>query len=109
MEEGAQLSVGGKELELDRALSRHEYQSGECFGRSTTIAASPSSGSGALTKQFTPLRPLTINPGTTVRKPSTPSATSKPSLNDVESEHAPESYWTANWYIPFGLSQRSPL
>lgn len=93
------MSVGGKELEFDRALSRHEYLSGECFGRGTAIAASPSNNSSAFAKKFTPLRPLAINPGTTVRKPSTPSMPSNLSPKDDESEHAPESYWTANWYL----------
>ncbi|VDC03609.1 unnamed protein product [Peniophora sp. CBMAI 1063] len=107
LEEGAQLSVGGKELELDRALSRHEYLSGECFGRSTTGTSNPSTSSNTFTKKFTPLRPLTINPGTTVRQPSTPSVTSKVTSKDDDLGHAPESYWTANWRKPQGKKHKT--
>ena len=78
LEEGSQLSVGGKELEIDRSVARHEYLSGECFGRAGGGAGPiASSSSTSLAKKFTPLRPLTINPGTTVRRPSTASAPPK--------------------------------
>ncbi|KAI0266687.1 P-loop containing nucleoside triphosphate hydrolase protein [Gloeopeniophorella convolvens] len=120
LEEGAQLRVGNKELEIDRALQPSEYLSGACFGRGSIDVASlaPLTNSTALSKQFVPLKPVALN--STGTRVSILPAASGPQRKTIELEPvnllshsgAPPSkppllsgndsqvYWTANWRKP---------
>ncbi|KAJ7755699.1 SNF2 family N-terminal domain-containing protein [Mycena maculata] len=116
--EGRNLVVGGKDIELDRAITRADYLSGTCFGfgGSATFSSVPTSTSkpSALSKQFVPLK---INAPT----PSRPQASAGLSerrvvplqpvdlLSTVNNKSPKkalptvkvgDSYWTANWRKP---------
>jgi DNA repair and recombination protein RAD54B len=103
MKEGLQFSVGGKEVEIDRAVPRVDYLSGACFGRGPVLDPGPSlSSSSALTRKFVPLKPVVLNPSTTLRKPSAPATQSSSSSHATLSKCSlgsdpSESCWTVNW------------
>ena len=109
--------MGNKELQIDRAMQASEYLSGACFGRTGTsdIQPPPLTNSGALSRQFTPLKPVALNP-TTVRRPAQPKASvpqgkvidlepvnllSQPAIPSsnvpLEGGNDADLYWTANW------------
>jgi DNA repair and recombination protein RAD54B len=109
--------MGNKELQIDRALQASEYLSGACFGRGGFSDAqfSPLTNSAALSRQFTPLKPVALNPPT-VRPPAPPAASvsrrkvielepvsllSQPaktvSKAHSEGDNDGHLYWTANW------------
>ena len=116
LEEGAQLNVGNKELQIDRIMQPSEYLSGSCFGRGgigdTTLPRL--TNSTTLSKQFIPLKPVALNPSS-VRLPSPREASIPPkkaielepinllsrpvapSKAESEGDDGPQSYWTANW------------
>jgi DNA repair and recombination protein RAD54B len=117
LESGVQLTVGNKELEVDRAMQPSEYLSGACFGRGGMGDAPlpPLTNSVSLSKQFVPLRPVALNPST-IRLPSAPeSSVSQRKVIELEpvsllsrptgpsskgqsgSDDDAQSYWTANW------------
>jgi DNA repair and recombination protein RAD54B len=116
LESGAQLTLGNKELEIDRAMQPSEYLSGACFGRGGMGDAPlpPLTNSVSLAKQFVPLRPVALNPSA-IRLPTVPdssvsqrkaielepvSLVSRPTAPPKrESGHDDDaqSYWTANW------------
>lgn len=108
--------MGNKELQIDRAMQASEYLSGACFGRAGTgdIQLPPLTNSGALSRQFTPLKPVALNP--TVHLPAPPRASVSqgkvidlepvnllsqpviPSSNvTLEGGNDADLYWTANW------------
>jgi DNA repair and recombination protein RAD54B len=111
------LGVGNKELQIDRAMQASEYLSGACFGRGGIgdMQLPPLTNSAALSRQFTPLKPVALNPST-VRVPAPPKASASqrkvidlepvnllsqpviPSSN-VRSEGGNDAdlYWTVNW------------
>ncbi|KAN0134016.1 P-loop containing nucleoside triphosphate hydrolase protein [Lactarius tabidus] len=119
LESGVQLTLGNKELEIDRAMQPSEYLSGACFGRGGMSDAPlpPLTNSVSLAKQFVPLRPVALNPST-IRLPTAPessvsqrkvielepvSLVSRPTvLPKRQSGHDDDaqSYWTANWRKP---------
>jgi DNA repair and recombination protein RAD54B len=117
LEEGAQLNVGNKELQIDRTMQPSEYLSGSCFGRGgigeTTLPRL--TNSTMLSKQFIPLKPVALNPSS-VRLPSSREASIPPkkvielepitllsrpvapsSKAESEGDNDAQSYWTANW------------
>jgi DNA repair and recombination protein RAD54B len=117
LEEGAQLSVGNKELQIDRTMQSSEYLSGSCFGRGgigdTTLPRL--TNSTMLSKQFIPLKPVALNPSS-VRLPSQREASIPPkkvielepinllsqpvapsSKAESEGDDDAQSYWTTNW------------
>jgi DNA repair and recombination protein RAD54B len=118
LEEGSQLHVGNKELQIDRAMQPSEYLSGACFGRGGIIDTPlpPLANSTALSKQFIPLKPVALNPSF-VRPPAQPkpeTSVSRRKIIDLEpvnllsqqlvqpkaqqeSSNDTQSYWTANW------------
>lgn len=116
LESGVQLTLGNKELEIDRGMQPSEYLSGACFGRGGMGDASlpPLTNSVSLAKQFVPLRPVALNPST-IRLPTAPetsvshrkvielepvSLVSRPTaMSKQQSGHDDDaqSYWTANW------------
>ena len=111
---GTFIELGNKELEIDRAISRTSYLSGECFGRapaeSVIADAKPSHASAStLTKKFVPLKPITLNsggPSTRVtdtcrddlecEKDSSAQILDKPRL-EVTVNDIKKSCWSANW------------
>lgn len=116
LESGVQLTLGNKELEIDRGMQPSEYLSGACFGRGGMGDAPlpPLTNSVSLAKQFVPLRPVALNPST-IRLPTAPetsvshrkvielepvSLVSRPiAMSKQQSGHDDDaqSYWTANW------------
>jgi DNA repair and recombination protein RAD54B len=117
LEEGTQLNVGNKELQIDRAMQPSEYLSGSCFGRGGIgdRPLPPLTNSTALSKQFTPLKPVALNPSS-VRPPTPREASfsqrkvielepidllSRPvtpsSRTESGGDDGAQSYWTANW------------
>lgn len=120
LEEGSELSLGNKELQIDRAMQASEYLSGACFGRGGLADAQlPSlTNSAALSRQFTPLKPVALNPPA-VRPPAPPAASasqrkvielepvsllSQPAKTSSkvhsEGDNDAHLYWTANWRKP---------
>ncbi|KAI0036857.1 P-loop containing nucleoside triphosphate hydrolase protein [Vararia minispora EC-137] len=98
---GEQMSVGSKEIEIDRSVARADYLSGACFGRATAVDATPSfNSSAALGKKFVPLRPVVVNPGTSLRQPSATATSKVASALHVFEDDSTESCWTANWRKP---------
>jgi hypothetical protein len=98
-------------------MQTSEYLSGACFGRGgfADTQFPPLTNSAALSRQFTPLKPVALNPPT-VRPPAPPvpsvsqrkvielepvSLFSQPAktLSKARSEgdHDAHLYWTANW------------
>jgi hypothetical protein len=98
-------------------MQASEYLSGACFGRGDIVDTQmpPLTNSAALSRQFTPLKPVALNPPT-VRPPAPPAASvsqrkvielepvslfSQPAktLSKVHSEGDNDAhlYWTANW------------
>lgn len=120
LENGVQLTVGNKELEIDRAMQPSEYLSGACFGRGGTSDAPlpPLTNSVSLSRQFVPLRPVALNPST-IRPPTAPESsvsrrkaidlepvsllsgpTSSSSKGQSGGDDDSQTYWTANWRKP---------
>lgn len=95
-----------------------EYLSGACFGRGgfADTQLPPLTNSAALSRQFTPLKPVALNPRT-VRPPAPPATTvsqrkvielepvsllSQPASKTLSKVHSEDDndthlYWTANW------------
>lgn len=119
LEEGSQLNVGNKELQIDRAMDPSEYLSGACFGRGgiTDTPLPPLMSSSALSKQFIPLKPVALNPSS-VRPAAPPvpeAAVPRRKVIDLEPVNllsqqgtqllktqsdngkGAQLYWTANW------------
>jgi len=118
LEEGSQLHVGNKELQIDRAMQPSEYLSGACFGRGGIVDTPlpPLTNSIALSKQFLPLKPVALNPSF-VRPPAPPKPEASVPRRKViglepvsllsqqvmqpkvqsESSNDTQSYWTVNW------------
>ncbi|KDQ57711.1 hypothetical protein JAAARDRAFT_156637 [Jaapia argillacea MUCL 33604] len=112
---GTNLRLGGKELEVDHPIVRGDFLSGSCFGNGSSIASpapAPASTS-KVSKHFTPLRPVPLNPGKSTYYPSTSTARTAGALTrdiidvadtrlkgNVSTSVTRESYWTANWRKP---------
>ncbi|KAJ7048171.1 P-loop containing nucleoside triphosphate hydrolase protein [Mycena amicta] len=102
-EQGRNLTVGGKELELDRSITREEFLSGECFGNSTVsipVASSSAISKSTASKPFVPMKPRS--------HPQTKAVPLQPvdllsTVNNqqpkvtVNLQGGDASYWTANW------------
>ncbi|KXN90194.1 DNA repair and recombination protein RAD54B [Leucoagaricus sp. SymC.cos] len=110
LEEGVEYSVGGKEIELDRQISKSDFNSGSCFGNGlggslpTSSATTPSM-----------MRPKAKFVTPTIRKPlpvpvekrviplqpvSLASQINTPRSNNIEpgpERASSPTYWTANW------------
>lgn len=110
LEESREYSVGGKEIELDRQITKADYNTGLCFGNGLghPISTPSTSTTTARTKlKFTPptLRKL---PGQSVEQKGIPlqPVDLAPSINitartaqvSPEKATAP-TYWTANWSV----------
>ncbi|KAJ7039247.1 SNF2 family N-terminal domain-containing protein [Mycena alexandri] len=112
---GRNMVVGGKDIELDRAITRAEYLSGTCFGDGASYAAIQTTSTSkptALSKQFVPLKidksstPLHVQASTggSERRivPLQPvdllsTLNNKSPKKTLPSIKVEDSYWTANW------------
>ncbi|KAI0305632.1 P-loop containing nucleoside triphosphate hydrolase protein [Multifurca ochricompacta] len=122
LEEGVQLKLGNKELEIDRVMQPSEYLSGTCFiqvrGGALDTPLPPLTNSTALSRQFIPLKPVALNPSP-VRLPTSPRGSVSPkkvielepvnllsrpaaqsSKERLEGSGDAQLYWTANWRKP---------
>lgn len=108
--EGAQFSFNGKELEVDRAVSREEFFSGSCFGSGGNFSApaAPSSRYPGPSKQFNP--PISATSKTSCKPPNAErrgiplqpvDLLSTIDNSQVKDEFpklkVEDSHWTANW------------
>ncbi|KAJ6558570.1 SNF2 family N-terminal domain-containing protein [Mycena vulgaris] len=119
--EGKNLVVGGKDIELDRAITRAEYLSGTCFGDSaaySSIQIPPSTSKPApgVSKQFIPLKIKASTPSRHQKSASgldrraiplqpvdllsTISNNSPKKVPPVPTIKVEDSYWTVNWRKP---------
>lgn len=115
LHEGQNAVIGGKEIELERAITKADYLSGRCFGASNTpLPAATSSGKTGLSKKFAPLK---LNP-TSFVKPYHPPAPEpggrgiplRPVNFTSTGDNLPSEdfggtksdgiHWTANWHVP---------
>ena len=111
LEEGTEYSVGGKALELDRQITRADYDTGRCFGNgfgNSTFTQSTSNSSLAAAQKNNefvspsirkPPAPLVEKRGIPLMPVNLASNTYIPPSNKVEqpSEKSNSTYWTANW------------
>jgi DNA repair and recombination protein RAD54B len=100
--------VGGKDIEIDRAVRREDFLSGACFGSTScsVLGRSPPLRQTALAKQFVPPMPNRLSTSrSSLHMPegrttdvqavdvtetySVQKSTSRPKVN--------ASYWEANW------------
>ncbi|KAF7375992.1 hypothetical protein MSAN_00013800 [Mycena sanguinolenta] len=96
--EGLDTSIGGKDIQLDRPITRSEFLSGTCFGDSMSYSIKPSIPShaqpstSAPERKHVPLQPVDLLSTISNKSP-------KKALPVVKTE-ARDSYWTANWRKP---------
>ncbi|CAK5281379.1 unnamed protein product [Mycena citricolor] len=106
--QGRNLSISGKDVELDRSITRQEFISGTCFGDSAALTSTLPTSTKTAAKQF---RPLTLNtpqrvnhPGVVSLQPvdllSTSVTPEKVRDVPVKLEAPQDSFWTANWRKP---------
>ena len=107
--EGSEFTLGSREVEIDHKLSREDFLSGRCFGKSH-IPVTPVSRP-TLTRQFVPLKPKTLNGGNSVAHAAMsgtvrarPGFELEPvnlvgSEKSQEKESSQHTCWTANWYV----------
>ncbi|PIL37156.1 hypothetical protein GSI_00848 [Ganoderma sinense ZZ0214-1] len=110
--EGIEFTLGSKEIEIDHQLSRQDFLSGRCFGRSGISDTPAALSRPSVAKQFIPLKPKSLNGG---KNPAyiIPSVREKEkhgvdlelvslatSSKSAQKSLARSSYWTANWRKP---------
>jgi DNA repair and recombination protein RAD54B len=110
--EGAECKLGGREMEVDCAISRADYLSGACFGRGVSSAVSITTSS-SFSKQFVQPNPKSTSmslsssfkpPGMSARKgiilePVDLISTTghRSDKNNATRTKAESTYWTAVW------------
>ncbi|KAF9467257.1 SNF2 family N-terminal domain-containing protein [Collybia nuda] len=108
--EGKELVVGGKEIELERPITKADYISGRCFGQSGDTHSSVPPNKVGLSKKFVPLK---VGPTKLLKTPNTTTLGfgSKIPLQSMNLVHVNDnlsakdqqdikldgSHWTANW------------
>ncbi|KAJ3826895.1 SNF2 family N-terminal domain-containing protein [Lentinula raphanica] len=111
LSDGKLLNIGGKDVELDRQISKQEYLSGTCFGTRSVVITQPAQETikSASAKTFIPptIRKAKPNIEHSNQSSSTPPFTTEllPSRKSNENlksepstaESAKPSYWAANW------------
>jgi DNA repair and recombination protein RAD54B len=111
--EGKNFELSGKVLEVDAAISRADYFSGACFGRTTSLASSSAIPHAAgLSKPFIPPKIDALPEHIAPRRYSTPSERKAIPLQPVDlistvkncptgpsfaNPKVEDSHWTANW------------
>ncbi|KAI0344614.1 hypothetical protein BDW22DRAFT_1482814 [Trametopsis cervina] len=118
--DGSEFSLGGKELQIDRAIQASEYFSGTCFANGVVVnAPEPATtlrSSATAAKQFTPLKPrngLNFKGPSFVRQPlasSSKSASLQASVrekdavmtdtSDTRTQIGSDTFWMVNWRKP---------
>lgn len=104
-EEGGEYVFGGKEVGIDRQISRVDYLSGKCFGRGSrvTSGAATSGSTSIIQKQPVPLKPSNL--ATPYKTPTRKVVDLQPvnllsqSGITAQEPRGSKSYWTANWYV----------
>ena len=107
---GIFVQLGGKEMEVDRSVSREEFISGRVFsGGSDAPTTSSSYANSSLVKKFVPLKPVSLNPNRPLEK-NTSSNNSKSvdlqPVNLIQQESATPraitpkvTCWSGNWCV----------
>jgi len=103
-EEGGEYVFGGKEVGIDRPISRVDYLSGKCFGRGSKVTSSAATPSTSIIqKQPVPLKPSNL--ATPYKTPTRKVVDLQPvnllsqSSITAQEPRGSKSYWTANWYV----------
>ena len=107
---GSFVTLGGKEMEIDRPISREDFYSGRIFSggdEEKQISSSSTSRPAHLLKKFVPLKPVSMNPVRSVER--TPNPASKGlDLQPVDLIQQPSkpkelthqvTYWSGNWLV----------
>ncbi|KAH8825104.1 P-loop containing nucleoside triphosphate hydrolase protein [Flagelloscypha sp. PMI_526] len=105
--------VGGKDIELERKISRSDFYSGRCFGSGGTAFASPSTASSNHIATATPLssaaKPYTVPKAVASSSSSSsgrrgfvslqpvPLTSSSSGAASTPSRDLADEYWTVNW------------
>lgn len=112
IEDGAEFSLSGKDLQIDHSVTWADYSSGACFANGVTVHAPAELGPSALrnsvtsVKQFTPLKPrngLNSKTPTSVRTVGGSAASGSVTPNLASNEDAIvqkntlNSFWMVNW------------
>jgi DNA repair and recombination protein RAD54B len=115
LEEGILYSVGGKEIELDRQITKSDFATGRCFGNGLGALISTPSVSAAAPISTARTKSNFVSPS--IRKPPPPLVEKRgiplqpvdlASNNHTEFRNKNEqvpvkaslpTYWTANWSI----------
>jgi DNA repair and recombination protein RAD54B len=119
-ENGLNLTIGGKDIELDFEVTRQDYFSGRCygsgFGSSASMSDTPAHmSSGALKKPFIPLTPSSQKSNLNIKAParaqkvllypvplmSTSSSSAQDPAPALKMLGDSESYWAANWQVHY--------
>jgi DNA repair and recombination protein RAD54B len=104
--EGAECKLSGREMEIDCAISRADYLSGACFGRSASTTLTTTSS--ALSRQFVQpkIKPTSLSSSMPARKgillePVDLISTTghRPDKNNITKAKPESTYWTAVWYV----------
>ncbi|KAF9451278.1 RAD54B protein [Macrolepiota fuliginosa MF-IS2] len=107
LEEGREYSVGGKEIELDRTITKADFTSGRCFGNGLGGSTPATAASAVRTKSnfVPPMRKLPVQnaekkgiplqPVDLASRVNTPSAAT--TVEQTSAKAVPPTYWTANW------------
>ncbi|KAH9924448.1 P-loop containing nucleoside triphosphate hydrolase protein [Fomitopsis serialis] len=113
LDQGVNLTVGNKELEVDHVVLRSDFMSGKCFSNGRVGHSSPMpapSTSGAPSKPYAPLRPKAMNgfkPPSRVSEAVAPKKAIELEPVDLvkgdkfsSKGNTQVSFWTANWRKP---------
>lgn len=111
LEEGVEYSIGGKAIELDRQITRADYNTGRCFGNGlgdSTLTKSTSNSSLTTARKNHIFVPPSARkpPGPLIEKRGIPLMPVNLASNihilpsnevGQPSEKSNPTYWTANW------------
>jgi DNA repair and recombination protein RAD54B len=104
--EGAECKLSGREMEIDRAISRADYLSGACFGRGASTTRTTTSS--AFSRHFVQpkIKPTSLSSSMPARKgillePVDLISTTGhyPEKSNITKAKAESTYWTAVWYV----------
>lgn len=110
LHEGKNLTIGSKEIELERIISKESFLSGSCFGRSSVDSLSETVTRPKASKKFAPpsllvatgtssTRTMSLSQDPIPNKFHAHAEACKPDTTLCEVTNEP-SHWVANWYIP---------
>ena len=105
---GTLITLGGKEMEVDRSVSRDEFYSGRIFGTGAQMPIATIVSSSSISRKFVSLKPAQLNPvrtsnGNSANPNSTKSVELQPvnllqkgSVEPLQST-LPVTHWSGNW------------